>query len=255
MNKPSEQQKWNAQGYAANAGFVPALGQPVLALLAPKAGESVLDLGCGDGVLTAEIAKAGAEVVGVDSSAELLEAAKAKGVEVHLADGQAFDLGRTFDAVFTNAALHWMPDGDAVISCVKKHLKPQGRFVGEFGGHGNVAAIVTALLAVLQQDDPARAPARHPWFFPTPEQYRGMLEKHGFKVETADLIPRPTPLPTGIAGWLETFADPFLSHIGDAQHKRDLLARAEALLAPSLRDHEGRWTADYVRLRFSARAG
>lgn len=246
-------QSWNPEGYRHHAGFVATLGRPVLELLAPLPGERILDLGCGDGALTAELAATGAEVVGCDASAELLEAARARGLDVVLADGHALPFKAEFDAVFSNAALHWMTRPDDVIAGVAKALRPGGRFVAEFGGMGNVAAITTALRAVLGEAG-IDALAMRPWYFPSPDEHAARLERHGFTVSTIELIPRPTALPTGMAGWLETFAEPFLRH-APAAERAGLLARAVRLLEPALRDSAGNWTADYVRLRFRAARG
>ncbi|QNH15702.1 Trans-aconitate 2-methyltransferase [Xanthomonas sp. SS] len=246
---PAAGQRWNAQGYADDAGFVPALGTPVLELLAPQPGERILDLGCGDGVLTAKLAASGAEVLGVDASPELVDAARARGVDAQVLDGHALAFEQRFDAVFSNAALHWMREPDLVLGGVRRALRPGGRFVGEFGGHGNVAAIVTALHAALRlHGAPATAFA---WFFPSADAYAQRLQAHGFQVLQIALLPRPTPLPTGMAGWLRTFADPFLVGL-NATTRQDVLATAVALLTPTLCDDRGRWSADYVRLRFHA---
>ncbi|MFC6840911.1 class I SAM-dependent methyltransferase [Xanthomonas theicola] len=246
---PAAGQCWNAQGYADDAGFVPALGAPVLDLLAPQPGERILDLGCGDGVLTARLAASGADVLGVDASPELVAAARARGVEAQVLDGHALAFEPRFDAVFSNAALHWMREPDRVLDGVRRALRPGGRFVGEFGGHGNVAAIVTALHAARRLHGvPAPAFA---WFFPSADAYAQRLQAHGFQVTQIALLPRPTPLPTGMVGWLRTFADPFLIGV-DAATRQDVLATAVALLAPTLCDDRGRWSADYVRLRFHA---
>ena len=145
MSDTNEAQSWSAEGYATNAGFVPVLGRAVLDLMDPKPGERILDLGCGDGTLTAQIAERGAAVVGVDASPDLLAAAKARGLDARLMDGQRLAFEAEFDAVFSNAALHWMLDQDAVADGVRRALKPGGRFVAECGGHGNIAAIATAL--------------------------------------------------------------------------------------------------------------
>jgi len=251
MTTIHEAQHWDAGQYRDNARFVAELGQSVLELLHPRPGEHILDLGCGDGFLTRKITEAGARAIGVDSSATLLEAAREAGVDVRVMDGQRLDFHEEFDAVFSNAALHWMPDAKAVIEGVWRALKPGGRFVAEMGGHGNVAAIVTALLAVLPAHGIDGA-ARFPWYFPSPRQYAALLEAQGFSVERIALIPRPTPLPTGMRGWLETFANPFLDGVDSAQRTR-LLDEVTALLAHSLRDSEGNWSADYMRLRFAAR--
>ena len=145
MTNPAS--RWVASDYATNAGFVPALGAPVLDLLAPRAGERILDLGCGDGVLTRRIAESGAEVVGVDTSESLLAAARAAGLNARAMSGEALAFDAEYDAVFSNAALHWMLDGAAVAAGVFRALKPGGRFVGEMGGHGNIASLRAALRA------------------------------------------------------------------------------------------------------------
>ncbi|MGO4847358.1 class I SAM-dependent methyltransferase [Inquilinus sp. 2KB_12] len=201
MSAIKEVQSWSAEGYARNARFVADLGQPVLDLLAPQAGERILDLGCGDGALTAKLVAAGATVVGADASAELVAAARALGLDARIADGQALAFDAEFDAVFTNAALHWMRDADAVIAGVKRALKPGGRFVGEFGGHGNVAAIATALIAALSARGIDGA-ARVPWFFSTPAEYAAKLEAQGFTVETIGRCrARRRCRPACAAGW------------------------------------------------------
>jgi trans-aconitate methyltransferase len=248
----SPAQTWKADRYARNAHFVPALGQPVLDLLGPRAGERILDLGCGDGVLTEKIAAAGAVVVGVDASADMVAAAQGRGLDARVVDGRKLDFTAEFDAVFSNAALHWMKhDPDAVIGGVARALKPGGRFAGEMGGHGCVAAIAVALIAVLERRG-VDGKTASPWYFPTVADYRARLERGGFTVEYIELIPRPTPLPTGMAGWLETFAAPFLGRLS-AEERAGALEEAIAMLRPVLCDETGRWTADYMRLRFLAR--
>jgi len=161
-------QTWDPKSYEKHAGFVPALGAPVLELLAPEPGEAILDLGCGDGALTEKLAQAGAEVIGVDSSAEQVEAAKARGLDARVADCQALDFQQAFDAAFSNAALHWMKDPDAVISGVARALRPGGRFVGEFGGAGNVDRLRRARHRAVPAPgpDPDAPPPR---YYPTPE--------------------------------------------------------------------------------------
>jgi len=252
----SQNQTWQPVGYQQHAGFVPKLGDAVLALLAPMSGERILDLGCGDGVLTRRLAEVGADVVGIDGSAEMIAAARALGLDARVMDGQAIDAdalvaGGRFDAVFSNAALHWMRAAEAVIAGVARVLRPGGRFVGEFGGHGNVAAIQVALHAALAAQGIADGAARSPWFYPSPRRYTEMLEAAGFTVESLDLIPRPTPLPTDMRGWLDTFAQPFVAGLPEPQAAA-ILDEAATRLGSVLRDEYGHWTADYVRLRFRA---
>jgi SAM-dependent methyltransferase len=244
-------QTWNPDDYARTAGFVPQLGLPVLELLGPQPGELVLDLGCGDGALTSAIAACGARVIGIDTSPEMLDAARARGLDVRLADAAAFDLPERFDAVFSNAALHWVQNHEGVAAAVARHLRPDGRFVGELGGHGNITAIMTAILAVLGRRgvDGCRL---NPWTYPTADGFRRLLERQGFTVDQIALIPRPTALPGDMASWLRTFGGAFLSAF-EPMERESVIAEIQDLLAPGLRDPDGRWTADYVRLRFKAR--
>ncbi|MDP3536601.1 MAG: methyltransferase domain-containing protein [Halomonas sp.] len=243
-------QEWNASHYAENANFVPKLGGEVLKLLAPQAGQRILDLGCGDGALTERIAQTGANVLGIDASEEMVEAARQRGLNARVIDGHQLPFDHEFDAVFSNAALHWMLDPQKVLAGVKRALKPGGRFVAEFGGHGNVAAICTALIASLQFRG-ISSHGRHPWYFPTTQEYAHLLQTVGFHVDSIELIPRPTPLPTGMAGWLRTFANPFLHNL-DQDLQEAIIDNTMNLLSHSLNDGQGNWTADYVRLRVSA---
>jgi len=249
MHAEAKVQRWSAETYDAHARFVSDLAGEVLAWLDPKAGERILDLGCGDGVLTAELVSRGVDVVGVDTSDDLLRAAKARGLDVSHMDGQALQFDREFDAVFSNAALHWMRDGEAVVRGVWRALKPGGRFVAEFGGHGNVAAIVTAILAIAKARGVSGELAA-PWFYPTPAEYRELLENTGFTVRRVGLFPRPTPLKTGMAEWLKLFRKPFFEQFGN--EAENVLAECVELLRPSLCDSGGNWTADYVRIRVEA---
>jgi trans-aconitate methyltransferase len=243
-------QHWDPDRYARNARFVADLGQPVLELLAPRPGERILDLGCGDGPLTEKIAALDVQVVGVDASAEQIAAARARGLDARVVDGQALAVDREFDAVFSNAALHWMLDPDAAIDGVWRALRPGGRFVGEMGGAGNVDIIMTALVAALDRRG-LDGRSAIPWYFPTPEVYGGKLAARGFRVDSIELIPRMTPLPGAMAGWLETFAENFLATVAEADRPA-MIAEVTEALAPDLRDPEGNWSADYVRLRFAA---
>jgi trans-aconitate methyltransferase len=242
---------WNPQSYATNARFVSDLGEPLLLLLEPKPGESILDLGCGDGALTEKIADFGCAVVGMDSSFAQLQASRRRGLQVTAMDGQSIAFKRTFDAVFTNAALHWMKQPHKVIAGVRDCLKPSGRFVGEFGGKGNVEKIRSALHDALRKRgiDPTSI---DPWYYPSVEEYTKLLSSAGFAMDYIELIPRPTKLPGDILGWLQVFAQPFTKAVIEAERPR-FLAEIRDALASSLRDSEGHWFADYVRLRFKAR--
>jgi trans-aconitate methyltransferase len=240
--------------YAENARFVSDLGAPLLELLNPQPGERILDLGCGDGVLTKKIEGAGAIVVGVDASADMVAAARRNGIDARLLDAGELDYNCEFDAVFSNAALHWMKrDPDLIINGVRRALKPEGSFAAEFGGHGNVAGICVALFAALENYGAGDSAAVNPWYFPTANEHRKRLEEHGFRVEYIELIPRPTPLPTGMRGWLETFAIPFTKMVPE-EKRGAFLDEVTERLRPALCDYDGQWTADYVRLRFLARS-
>jgi SAM-dependent methyltransferase len=242
-------QSWNTITYDKNTRFVSTFGEDVVELLAPQHGERILDLGCGDGILSIKIAEAGSQVVGVDASESFIETARSKGVDAIKMDGHDLRFENEFDAVFSNAALHWMLEPEAVIAGVVKALKPGGRFVGEFGGFGNVAAIFSAMRAVggLMGGDPSLA---SPCFFPTCEHYAKLLEKAGLSVMSINSFYRPTPLPTEIRGWLETMREPFFEQFGSENELA--YSRVIDALRPSLCDDEGKWIADYVRLRFSA---
>lgn len=246
-------QHWSAERYAEAAHFVPALGAPVLELLAPAPGEHILDLGCGDGVLTEKIAAAGAVVVGVDAAPDMVAAARARGLDARVVAGQALAFDGAFDAVFSNAALHWMRPPDAVLAGVYRALKPGGRFVAEMGGHNNTAAIMVALRAVLARRG-IEWQLLSPWWFPSAAAYRARLEAAGFAVDEIAIIPRPTPLPAGLAAWLDAFTEDFFGALPVADRAP---ARAETieLLRPILMDETGAWIADYVRLRFRASRG
>ena len=209
-------QEWDPERYDRNARFVSDLGMPVVDLLAPQAGERILDLGCGDGPLTAKLRAFGCEVVGVDGSAEFVEAARARGLDARVMDAQALVFDAEFDAVFSNAAMHWMKRQDDVMSGVARALRPGGRFVAEHGGAGNVAAIVAALCAELGARGIA-CDEYNPWIFPGVEDQRARLERHDFGVESIELIPRPTPLPGDMVGWLQTFCGSFALALADAE--------------------------------------
>jgi SAM-dependent methyltransferase len=242
-------QRWDATDYASNARFVADLAGPVVELLAPRPGDRILDLGCGDGALTEQLASLGTSMVGVDASAEMVAATRARGLDVRLVDACALPFRSEFDAVFSNAVLHWVPDLAPVLAGVRRALKPRGRFVGECGGHGCVAAVCTALTAVA-----ARRGLRTdlPWTFRTAEDVEEALARAGFESISVQLVPRPTFLASGMAAWLRTFAGWMFDGL-PAEEREGAFAEVVGLLRPQLCDSRGRWTADYVRVRFSAR--
>jgi trans-aconitate methyltransferase len=246
----TNKQTWDPERYSRNARFVSDLGAPVLELLAPKPGERILDLGCGDGALTERIAAMGCVVVGVDGSPAQVEAARQRGLEIYVMDGQQLSFDQEFDAVFSNAVLHWMKRPDDVIRGVWRALRPNGRFVAECGGYDCVATIVKALYAALKRRG-IDGDIVNPWYFPTVEDYGGRLKLQGFEIILIALIPRPTPLPSDIMGWLETFAESFTSAL--PRHEQPVFIKeVQEALRPDLCDSQGKWTADYIRLRFAA---
>lgn len=243
-------QTWQAERYARNARFVSDLGAPLIDLLAPRPGERILDLGCGDGALTEKLVATGAAVVGVDAGTDMVAAARARGLDAHVADAQALAFTAEFDGVFSNAALHWMKRPDDVLAGVARALKPGGRFVAEMGGAGNVAAVIAGLVAALGARG-IDAMALHPWYFPSDEAYAVKLRAHGFVVDEIRLFPRTTPLPGRLGDWLDTFGETFLRAVPEAE-RGALKEAVEAHAARYLRQPDGTWVADYVRLRFVA---
>lgn len=250
VSRPAAGQCWDPVAYAAHAGFVPALGAPVLELLAPRRGERILDLGCGDGVLTERLAASGAAVTGLEADPRQAAAARARGLAVLEQDAHAPFGAGLYDAVFSNAALHWMHDPERVLANIARALRPGGRVVAEQGGFGNIAAILVALQAALEAGGHP-APERFAFDYPSPTTQTARLERLGFEVVEMALIPRPTPLPTGMAGWLATFGDAMLAGL-EAEARAAVVADTLRRLAP-LHDPAEGWVADYVRLRFAAR--
>jgi SAM-dependent methyltransferase len=243
-------QTWDPDTYAKNARFVSDLGSPVLELLSPRSGERILDLGCGDGVLTKKLADLGCKVVGVDSSAPQIEAARKLGLEAHVMNGEELPFLEEFDAVFSNAVLHWVKRADVMIEAVYRSLRSGGRFVAECGGHGCINRIRMALVQALDLRG-VDGESRVPWYFPTPGDYATRLERAGFRVNSIALIPRPTPLPGDIIGYLETFGQSFLVGLSGPA-RAEYLEEVRAVLEPQLLNSDGVWVADYIRLRFSA---
>ncbi|GAA4836586.1 class I SAM-dependent methyltransferase [Paenibacillus vulneris] len=247
-------QQWNASFYDSKIGFVSRLGRGVIDWLAPAAGERILDLGCGTGDLAHEIASLGAECKGIDSSRDMIEQARSKYpmLSFDTADGHTFRLQEKFDAVFSNAALHWMKRPEQVIESVGLALRQGGRFVAEFGGSGNVGRIRHAIAEVLGALG-IDAEERNPWYFPTIGEYSFLLEQQGFEVRSMELFDRPTELPDGELGmehWLRTFAGMFFSGLTEDE-KQEAYRQCCALLRAELFNGQY-WTADYRRLRFAA---
>ncbi len=251
------EQRWQPEQYRRCAPYVPELGRGVIDLLDPRPGDRILDLGCGDGELTMALAAHGCTVVGVDRSEAFVAAARQRGVNARVADARRLaDAGfaaGSFDGVFSNAVLHWIREPAPVIAGVRRLLRTGGCFAAEFGGVGNIATVRGALHAAFERRglDPA---VRDPWYFPTPQAYRALLESGGFTVTGMTLFDRPTPIPGTLAEWLQLFGAAWLADL-DRATRTAIVAEVSAAAAPRLRAAGGAWTVDYVRLRVRAVAG
>ncbi|WP_410770817.1 class I SAM-dependent methyltransferase [Fontibacillus sp. BL9] len=252
----SGKQIWQAGLYDEKLGFVAEYGKGVVELLGAKPGERILDLGCGTGDLTQEIFRSGAEVLGMDLSEPMVQQARNKYPQLNFRVGNAehFELDGPVDAVFSNAALHWMKNARGAATSVWNALKPGGRFVAEFGGKGNVAAIVQSLGTVLEQDYGMDAGPLNPWYFPSLGEYSALLEELGFRISYAAHFDRPTKLgedEDGLIHWLNAFAaGPFLGSFEEVE-KNNVLHKVAKLAKKEL-FRDGSWYADYVRLRIVA---
>jgi trans-aconitate methyltransferase len=244
---------WNAGAYDDQPGFVAKPGAGLLSLLQPRPGEQILDLGCGNGGWTAEIAAAGAIPTGIDLSEEMVKRARQKYPELNIqvADACHYRTDVRFDAVFSNAALHWIKDAPAVARSIWLALREGGRLVAEFAGSGNLAVLTAAMEQALEAHGYAWA-GRNPWYHPTIGEYASLLEQTGFRVTLAHHFDRPTPLKgdTGVRHWLDSFADYFFLDVTSAD-KASIYRAIEAQVKPHF-ERGGQWMADTRRLRIVA---
>ena len=245
---------WNAALYQSRHAFVYEFGKGLVELLAPQPGERVLDLGSGTGQLAGEIAARGADVILIDHSAEMVAQARANFPAIRFEEGDArtFAVDEPVDAVFSNAVLHWVKPAGAAVDRVWHALKPGGRFVAEFGGHGNVRAICAAMRGAMEEAGYQSFDALDPWYFPTIAEYAGELERRGFDVTFATLFDRPTPLEgdAGMRNWVRMFGGVFLGAVRPEEHEQ--LFNAVERRARAALHRDGKWHADYRRLRVVA---
>jgi trans-aconitate methyltransferase len=245
--------RWDSSLYDDRHSFVWQKAGDLIGLLDPRPAQRILDLGCGTGHLTAQIAAQGADVIGLDASASMIAQARQNYPKLKfvLGDARSFHFDEPFDAVFSNAVLHWIPDAAAVVSSVGAALKSGGRFVFEMGGKENISRIVDALTSVLKASG---YPAVNPWYYPSAGEYATLLEQHGFQVEALWMFDRWTKLEhpeKGLREWLEMFAGRWFEGV-PAQAGREIVAQIESRLRTSLW-REGSWWADYRRLRAVSR--
>ncbi len=244
-----ENNQWNPNTYNRHTAFVSQLALPVVDLLDPKDGEKILDVGCGEGTLAVEIERRGAKVVGIDMSAEMIEQCQAKGIEAYVGSVTNLPYDEEFDAIFSNATLHWVKDAKGAIQNIAKSLKSGGRFVCEFGGEGNVYHVISAMKEVFTKH-PEFGVFDNPWYFPSVEAYKILLESEGFSIEYIEIIPRPTPM-DDISNWLDIFANGVTKHLSKEQFKMFKQECKEVLKETIYSEEEG-WMLDYKRLRLRA---
>lgn len=247
---------WNAEQYDQSFAFVSQFGATVLDWLDPKAGEVIIDLGCGSGDLTLQLVEKGADVIGIDASEDMLELARAKAPKARFShqDGHVFKVAQQVDAIFSNAALHWMTKPKQVIASISQALRTGGRFVAEFGGKGNIGPIAESIKQALQAHGHHEAASFTPWYFPSISEYSSLLEAQGLEVRQAQLIDRPTLLSGGdqaVEIWLNMFASSCFQGLS-AEEIQKLYAEIKEHLRPSMYKGYGQWVAQYRRIRVMA---
>lgn len=252
---PRTEATWNAALYDEKHSFVWKMAAGLIEMLEAKPGERILDIGCGTGHLTSQIAATGAHVTGIDRSAEMIEQARTAHPALHfeVADARELSFPQPFDAVFSNATLHWINEPERVVTAIASVLCPGGRFVAEFGGKGNIAGLMSALTRAwtnLQLPEPFP----NPWYYPSIAEYTSLLALHGLETNYAALFDRPTPLEDGARGlsnWLDMFGGCISEKV--PTHLRETLKQEVEREARAELFHDGRWVLDYRRLRLVAR--
>lgn len=242
---------WNATLYDNSHAFISKFGAEVIDVLAPKQGEEILDIGCGTGDLAHSLTELGATVTGIDQSENMIKQAQEKypAISFQVANANELSFNQQFDAVFSNAALHWIKTPKDVIRSVYQALKFDGRFVAEFGGFDNIAPILNAILRQAEAHGEHITNENIPWYFPSIGEYTSLLEEGGFLVTYALLFDRPTLLEgeDGLRKWLEMFAGDFFKGI-ESEKQVQIISAVEAELKPALFDGTN-WIAPYKRIR------
>ncbi len=245
---------WNSALYDTKHGFVSKYGEEVVRLLDPKKGEVILDAGCGTGDLTAVISASGAIVEGVDSSGEMIRQAKEKfpGIAFVKANLTEYERPGYYDAIFSNAALHWILDKEKAVEKLVGNLKQGGRLVLEMGGKDNVGEIINAITGTLKKHNLEKRVSNQPWYFPSIGEYASLLEAHGFRVVYAVHFDRETELKSGngIIDWIRMFGKDFFDGLDEMTVDGMLREIQTSLFAT--RFYNNKWHADYKRLRIVA---
>ncbi|MEH6942885.1 class I SAM-dependent methyltransferase [Bacillus sp. JJ722] len=242
---------WNAQLYDGKHSFVSKYGDSIVELLNPQAGEKILDLGCGTGDLAKKISDYSVNVIGVDQSPNMIMQASIKypNIQFLVQDATKLDYHNEFDAIFSNATLHWVRPPKQALQCIWNSLKNNGRFIAEFGGKGNVQVITDSIVNQIKAAGLDYLPEQFPWYYPSIGEYSALMEEVGFRVTFAQHFNRPTPLVghNGLRNWIEMFGSSFFRDI-DQDKKDDIITKVEDHLKDDLYK-DGNWLADYKRIR------
>ncbi len=224
-------------------------GKSLMVHIDMSPGQSILDLGCGDGTLTAELAKGGAKVLGIDNAAELVIRARYRYPELMFAEIDALELpyNEEFDTVFSNSVFHWIPNVDRLLSEIRRALKPGGKLVCEFGAASNIATVRQAFAAACARRG---REYRERFYCPTPDEFFDRLKAAGFEPERVLEFERQTPLSGGDDGlkrWILRFlADDLASFSASVQEQ--ILGEVEVACRPLLWNGD-KFVVDYRRLR------
>jgi trans-aconitate methyltransferase len=257
--------RWNAADYAANSVVQQAWARELIARLKLRGDEHILDVGCGDGKVTAEIARAVSRggVTGVDASAEMIAfaqrafpAKRHPNLEFHVMDARKLKSTRRFDIIFSNAALHWVDDHEAILRGIAAVLKPEGRLVISCGGKGNAHDVFVALRPELRMKRWRQFFRRmpKPYFFYSPADYEKWLPRSGFKALNVRLMPKDATYTgrDGFTAWLRTTWLPYVQRVPEHLREEFIAAVANRYVAKHPPDAEGRVHVRMVRLEIEA---